>query len=247
VTPKPQQGNPKPRLFRLSEDQAIINRLGFNNDGAEMIAKRMNHIREKGNQGIIGVNVGANKDSENRIKDYALCAKKFTQTASYFTANVSSPNTQGLRDLQKASFLEELLTDVLNVAHKNKEIPVFLKIAPDQQDYALDAIIDLINKLPVAGIIASNTTISRPNTLISECQRETGGLSGKPLFDLSTSLVTEIKKGLNADKMLIGTGGITSGISAKEKINAGADAIQLYSGLIYHGKKLIDDILAEIV
>jgi len=245
VTPKPQIGNVKPRLFRLSQDEAIINRMGFNNDGAEIVAKRMDKIRQSGNQGIIGVNIGANKDSEDRVADYALCANHFTQTASYFTANVSSPNTQGLRNLQAVEFLERLLTDTLNVAHKEKNIPVFLKIAPDRQDYDLESIVKLVNALPVAGIIASNTTVSRSASLKSQHKNEAGGLSGKPLFDLSTMLLQDIKQSLGKDKLLIGVGGINSGKDAQQKIKSGADAVQIYSGLIYHGKRLIDDILSS--
>lgn len=246
VTPKPQIGNPKPRLFRLKEDQAVINRMGFNNDGAEIIAKRMDKIRHKGNQGIIGVNIGANKDSDDRIADYAKSAAYFLDTASYFTVNVSSPNTHGLRNLQGTEFLDKLLNDVLSVAHKHKNMPVFLKIAPDRQDYDLEAIIQLINQLPVAGLIASNTTISRPESLKSKHAHEAGGLSGKPLFDISTALIKDIKQSLNADKMLIGVGGIASSTDAQAKLQAGADAIQLYSALVYQGKKLVDDILQEI-
>lgn len=245
VTPKPQIGNPKPRLFRLSDDTAIINRMGFNNDGAEVIAKRMHAIRNTGNTGIIGVNIGANKDSSDRIADYAKCCTYFTDTASYFTVNVSSPNTAGLRDLQATDFLNQLLNDVLNVAHKDKNIPIFLKIAPDRSDYDLSQIINLINELPIAGIIASNTTVSRPEFLTDDNKTQTGGLSGKPLMDLSTQLLLDIKQELNSDKILIGVGGITTGQDAITKLHAGGDAIQIYSGLIYYGKRLIDDIIKE--
>jgi dihydroorotate dehydrogenase len=245
VTPKPQIGNPKPRLFRLTADTAIINRMGFNNDGAEIISKRMQKIRDTGNTGIIGVNIGANKDSDNRIADYARCTTYFTDTASYFTVNVSSPNTAGLRDLQATDFLKRLLEDVLNVAHKDKTIPVLLKIAPDRADYDLSQIIHLINTLPITGIIASNTTISRPDSLTDSHKNETGGLSGKPLMDLSTQLLKDIKRELHHDKILIGAGGISNGDDAITKIHAGSDAVQIYSGLIYYGKQLIDDIIKE--
>jgi dihydroorotate dehydrogenase len=245
VTPKPQSGNPKPRLFRLSSDTAIINRMGFNNDGAETIASRMQTIRSKGITDVIGVNIGANKDSDNRIADYAVCANYFTDTASYFTVNVSSPNTAGLRDLQAADFLNQLLNDVLNVAHKQKPIPIFLKISPDRTDYDLTAIIKLINELPITGIIASNTTLSRPESLVDSHKTQAGGLSGKPLMTLSTDLLRDIKQALNTDKILIGVGGITSGDDAITKIHAGSDCVQIYSGLIYQGKKLIDDIITE--
>lgn len=245
VTPKPQLGNPKPRLFRLKQDQAIINRMGFNNDGAVRVAQRIDTIRNKGNTSIIGVNIGANKDSDDRIADYALCCSYFTQTASYFTANVSSPNTEGLRNLQATDYLKQLLNDVLNIAHKNKPIPVFLKISPDRNDYDLSQIVDLINELPVAGIIASNTTITRP-ALNSDNKDEKGGLSGKPLFDLATTLLRDIKQSLHKDKILIGVGGINNGTDAIEKIHAGADAVQIYSGLIYHGRTLIHDIHTEL-
>ena len=245
VTPKPQSGNPKPRLFRLSTDEAIINRMGFNNDGAQIIAKRMQAIRSKGITDIIGVNIGANKDSDDRIADYALCSTYFTDTASYFTVNVSSPNTAGLRDLQNVDFLKKLLNDVLNAAHKNKPIPVLLKISPDRTDYDLTAMIRLINELPITGIIASNTTITRPESLTDAHKVETGGLSGNPLMTLSTDLLRDIKQELNSDKILIGVGGISSGDDAITKIHAGSDAVQIYSGLIYQGKKLINDIVTE--
>lgn len=245
VTLRPQSGNPKPRLFRLTEDNAIINRMGFNNDGADIISSRIHKIRNANNNGIIGINIGVNKDSENRIADYALCADYFTDTASYFTINVSSPNTVGLRELQTTENLKRLLNDVLNTTQKKKSIPVFLKISPDRNDYILEDIVKLVNELPIAGLIASNTTITRPSYLMSCFKQETGGLSGKPLFNLSTELLKDIKKMLDKNKILIGVGGINSGNDAVAKIHAGCDVIQIYTGLVYQGQKLIDDIIKE--
>lgn len=247
VTPLPQIGNEKPRLFRLKEDMAVINRMGFNNDGAEIVSKRLKQRLAQGKFGIVGVNIGANKDSEDKIKDYAVCANYFLDTASYFTVNVSSPNTQGLRDLQKGQSLLPLLDGVLNVVAKsNRHIPVLLKIAPDLMQEDLEEIADIVAGLNIAGIITTNTTISRPSYLTSEYKEESGGLSGRPLFDMSTEICLAMRALLPNDKVVIGAGGVYSADTAMAKRQAGADLVQLYSCLVYKGPALIEEILQNL-
>lgn len=244
VTPLPQQGNPQPRLFRLPEDTAVINRMGFNNDGAERVSARLKKRADAGKTGIVGVNIGANKDSEDRVKDYGICAKYFTDTASYFTVNVSSPNTAGLRNLQSGENLLPLLEGVLDVAQAaEKNIPVLLKIAPDLMQEDIEEIADVVNNLPIAGVIATNTTIARPDTLISKAQSEAGGLSGAPVFDPSNAVLSSLKSVLYPEKIIVGVGGIDSARAAKQKLELGADLLQLYSALVYKGPQLITDIL----
>ena len=247
VTPKPQSGNPAPRLFRLPEDMGVINRMGFNNDGAETISARLKRRANSGKKGIVGVNIGANKDSDNREKDYAECAKYFLDTASYFTVNVSSPNTAGLRNLQTGRHLLPLLEGVLDVAHTpQKTIPVLLKIAPDLMHEDIEDISDVVNNLPIAGVIATNTTIARPQSLQSAAKDETGGLSGAPVFDPSNAVLETLRALLYPEKTLIGVGGITSARTAQHKLEIGADLIQLYSALVYKGPQLIKEILAML-
>lgn len=239
VTPLPQIGNPRPRLFRLLEDEAVINRMGFNNDGAEIVSKRLKKRMDKGKKGIVGVNIGANKDSDNRTGDYAVCAKAFLEVASYLTVNVSSPNTAGLRNLQTSEHLIPLLEGVLNATQGTK--PILLKIAPDLLHEDLEDIAATINHLPITGVITTNTTVSRP-ILQSEYSKEAGGLSGKPLYDLSTCVTEVMRTLLLNDKIIIGVGGIESVITAQGKLDAGADLIQLYSALVFKGPALIKDI-----
>lgn len=244
VTPLPQKGNEKPRLFRLKEDQAVINRMGFNNDGAEMISKRLKKRRYNGQDGIVGVNIGANKDSDDRVRDYALCASAFTDVASYFTVNVSSPNTEGLRDLQAAEYLLPLLQGVLNVVETSGQaIPVLLKIAPDLMQEDIEEIADIVNNMPVAGIIATNTTLSRPDMLQSKDKGERGGLSGAPLLDISNNVTSVLRSLLLPEKIIIGAGGIKSADTARQKLDIGADLLQIYSCLVYQGPQLINEIL----
>jgi dihydroorotate dehydrogenase len=241
VTPRPQAGNPRPRLFRLSEDQAVINRMGFNNDGHELVLRRLEARRDRG--GIVGINIGANKDSEDRIADYVLGLQKFSGVASYITINISSPNTPGLRNLQARDDLLRLL-DRLNEKRAAK-IPMLLKIAPDLSDDELQDVADACGNDAVDGVIISNTTISRP-ALISSHARETGGLSGRPLFKLSTRQLATFHKMTSGRIPLIGVGGVSDTETAWAKICAGASLIQLYSALVYHGPALVTDICAGL-
>ena len=247
LTPRPQPGNPRPRLFRLREDEAIINRMGFNNCGHEAAFRRLARYRDKGGTGVIGVNIGANKDSDDRIADYAAGAARFAEVASYLTINISSPNTPGLRDLQGARELARLLDAVgeaLNRAARRP--PVVVKIAPDIDDEQLAAIIETSIEGGAAGLIVSNTTIARPPTLRSGQAREPGGLSGRPLFAPSTRLLAKAH-GLAAGRLaLIGAGGVMSGAEAWAKITAGAALAQVFTGFVYRGPGLIADILRHL-
>ncbi len=250
VTPKPQAGNPRPRLFRLSRDEAIINRMGFNNDGAEVVLRRLAARANRG--GIVGVNVGANRDSADRIADYVRMIDLFAPVASYFTVNVSSPNTPGLRDLQHASALDDLLARVTDARERVRksagDSPVLLKIAPDLSLTELDDVVQIARARRVDGMIVANTTTARPASLRSTAQaHEQGGLSGRPLFRLSTRMVAETYVRVEGAFPLIGVGGIDSGGAALMKIRAGATLIQLYSPLIYKGLSLVEDIKTDLV
>ncbi|MDB5638649.1 MAG: hypothetical protein JWP51_3557 [Bradyrhizobium sp.] len=249
VTPKPQGGNARPRLFRLERDEAVINRLGFNNDGAEAVLRRLAgraHLT-----GILGVNVGANKDSADRIADYVKLIEAFAPVASYFTVNVSSPNTPGLRNLQHAAALDDLLAKVIDARERVRQnagdSPVLLKIAPDLSLAELDDVVHIARSRRVDGMIVANTTLARPSTLRELARaREQGGLSGRPLFRLSTRMVAETYVRAEGAFPLIGVGGIDSGGAALTKIRAGASLIQLYSALIYKGLGLVDDIKNDL-
>ncbi len=249
VTPRPQTGNPRPRLFRLEADEGVINRLGFNNEGAAAMLKRLSARGQDG--GIVGVNIGANRDSADRIADYAQLVGTFAGVASYLTVNVSSPNTPGLRDLQEARALDDLLARVLDAREKARSgaraVPVLLKIAPDLSLSDLDDVVGMARKHGVDGMIVSNTTISRPTSLRAvEKARETGGLSGKPLFRLATRMLAETFVRAEGAFPLIGVGGIDSGASAIAKIKAGATLLQLYSALVYRGIGLVGEIKADL-
>ena len=237
VTPRPQQGNVQPRLFRLVEDQAVINRMGFNNDGQEAVLRRLEARRNR--DGIVGVNIGANKDSTDRIADYVLGLEKFGAIASYITINISSPNTPGLRNMQGREELLKLLF-ALNAKRKST-LPMLLKIAPDLAEADLQDVADVCAREDVDAVIISNTTISRPR-LMSVHATESGGLSGKPLFDLSTRQLALFFK-MTAGKIpLVGVGGVSDVETAWAKIRAGASLIQLYSALVYQGPALIGKI-----
>jgi len=249
VTPKPQGGNPRPRLFRLERDEAVINRMGFNNDGAEPVLRRLAGRAHLG--GIVGVNVGANKDSADRVADYVRLIETFAPVASYFTVNISSPNTPGLRNLQQASQLDDLLAKVLEardrVRRKSGDTPVLLKIAPDLSLAELDDAVHVARSRGVDGMIVSNTTLARPNTLREQMRaKEQGGLSGRPLFRLSTRMVAETFVRVEGAFPLIGVGGIDTGGAALTKIRAGASLIQLYSSLVYKGLGLVESIKADL-
>jgi dihydroorotate dehydrogenase len=249
VTPVPQAGNPRPRLFRLDRDEAVINRMGFNNDGAEAVLRRLAARANLG--GIIGVNVGANKDSPDRVGDYVRLIETFAPVASYFTVNVSSPNTPGLRSMQQAHILDDLLAKVIDarerVRQKAGDTPVLLKIAPDLSLAELDEVVHVARSRRVDGMIVANTTIGRPSTLREQMRgKETGGLSGRPLFRLSTRMVAETYVRVEGAFPLIGVGGIDSGGAALTKIRAGASLVQLYSSLVYKGIGLIDEIKSDL-
>jgi dihydroorotate dehydrogenase len=243
ITPRPQPGNPRPRIFRLPRDGAVINRLGFPSGGHLAVHARLALIRR---QGLIGINLGANKESQDRTADYARGIEAFADLADYFTINISSPNTPGLRDLQRAEALDDLLARVLDtrdhMARSFPRRPVLLKIAPDLSLAELDAIIACARKRRIDGLIISNTTVSRPSSLRDDAARETGGLSGQPLFALSTRMLASAFLRVDGQFPLIGAGGIDSADAAWAKLEAGASLIQLYTGLIFKGPALIGDI-----
>ncbi|WP_334175654.1 quinone-dependent dihydroorotate dehydrogenase [Pseudoxanthobacter sp.] len=248
VTPLAQPGNPRPRLFRLVEDRGIINRMGFNNAGHAPALARLRARR--GRPGIVGVNVGANKDAADRMADYVTGIARFAAVADYFTVNVSSPNTPGLRDLQAKAALEELLARALEARDAAAEgagrrVPVLLKIAPDLDEHGLDDVAEAIAGSGLDGLIVSNTTISRP-ALASPRARESGGLSGRPLFPLSTIALAKMRGRVGPGLPLIGVGGVDSAETAFAKIAAGANLVQLYSGLVYEGPDLIGRILGGL-
>ncbi len=231
ITPLPQPGNPRPRLFRLVEDRAVINRMGFNNGGAEAAVERL--ARRRGRPGIVGINIGANKDSPDRIADYAGLARLMAPLASYLAVNVSSPNTPGLRALQDEAALTALLDAVLE-ARGSKGPPVFLKVAPDLEPADIDAIARIALDKGLGALIVSNTTISRP-PLRSRHAGEAGGLSGAPLKDLAQQRLRDFRKATGGALPLVGVGGIASAEDAWARIRAGASLVQLYSAMVYEG------------
>ncbi len=236
ITPLAQTGNPKPRVFRLPKDQGVINRLGFNNEGHDRALERLQ--TRAGKSGIVGVNVGANKDSDDRANDYVLGIRAFYSHADYFTVNISSPNTPGLRDLQAKDQLASLLDRVLEArielaGSSNKNVPVFLKIAPDVSENELDDITQVVLDKRIEGMIVSNTTLDR--TSLKFPTKEAGGLSGKPLMERSTIMLAKTRRRVGKELPIIGVGGVDDAQSAFEKISAGADLVQLYSGMIYQG------------
>jgi dihydroorotate dehydrogenase len=244
VTPKPQAGNPRPRLFRLTEDRAVINRMGFNNQGLEAFAARL----ARRGPGMVGANIGANKDSEDRIGDYVTCLERLWGLASYFTINISSPNTPGLRALQTRAALEELLgrlAEARDALPREGLVPMFLKVAPDLQEGEVEAIVETVAANGLAGIIVSNTTVTRP-PLSSAHAAETGGLSGAPLKALSTQKLREFAAASGGRLALIGAGGVACGDDAYAKIRAGASAVQLYSALVFEGPGLVARIKREL-
>ncbi|MBZ9862864.1 quinone-dependent dihydroorotate dehydrogenase [Mesorhizobium sp. CA12] len=243
VTPLPQAGNPKPRIFRLTADEAVINRLGFNNEGHAAAEKRL--AARKGRPGIVGVNIGANKDNADRIADYERGVARFAPYASYLTVNISSPNTPGLRNMQAREQLGELLSRVMKArAAAPAQPPVFLKIAPDLVEAELEDIAAEIAEKKIDGVIVSNTTLARTGLRSGGVANETGGLSGKPLFERSTAVLARMRKLLGPSIAIIGVGGVDSTETALEKIRAGADLVQLYTGMIYAGPALPGRIIA---
>lgn len=251
LTPKAQPGNEKPRLFRLLKDQALINRMGFNNDGVEIARLRL--AKRKNKNLIIGGNIGKNKltPNENATDDYLKCFKALYEVVDYFVVNVSSPNTPGLRALQEKEPLLQLLKTIqaLNLS-KTKTKPILLKIAPDLSNEQLDDIIDIVKQTQIAGVIATNTTISREGLNTPEAEIKelgAGGLSGKPLRQRSTEVIAYLKQTSGNAFPVIGVGGIHSAEDALEKIKAGADLIQLYTGFIYEGPQLIKNIHTRLL
>ncbi|MBB4197412.1 dihydroorotate dehydrogenase (quinone) [Rhodoblastus sphagnicola] len=249
LTPRPQAGNEKPRLFRLHEDRGVINRFGFNNAGHEKAREKL--LRRASRGGVVGVNIGANKDSTDRAADYVAGVKNFADLASYFTVNISSPNTPGLRDLQQADALDDLLARVLAARDEAAEDlprrPVLLKIAPDLTLADLDDVVRVARERGVDGMIVSNTTLARPDSLRDELSNETGGLSGAPLFALSTQMLAQTFLRVENQFPLIGVGGVDSPEAAWAKIKAGASLIQLYSALVYEGLGLVARIKQGLV
>ena len=235
LTPRPQSGNPRPRLFRLAEDRAVINRMGFNNGGVESALER---LKNRPRTGLVGINIGANKDTENRVLDYIAAFEAVAPHADYVTVNISSPNTPGLRALQDKAALDELLDAVLGLrARPDLKVPVFLKVAPDLEPADIDDVADVAIKRGLDALIVSNTTISRPS-LRSRHAGETGGLSGAPLKGLAQQRIKDFRKASGGAIPLIGAGGIESSDDAYARIRAGASAIQLYSALVYEGPGL---------
>ena len=234
ITPFPQAGNPRPRLFRLVEDRAVINRMGFNNAGAEVAVHRL--AGRKGRSGVVGVNIGANKDSADRIADYALMTEIMARHATYLAVNISSPNTPGLRALQDESALTELLDAVIE-ARDGSQVPIFLKVAPDLEPADVDAIARIAMDKKLGALIVSNTTITRP-LLQSPHASETGGLSGAPLRDLAQQHLRDFRNATGGAIPLVGVGGIATAEDAWARIRAGASLVQLYSAMVYGGPGL---------
>ena len=242
ITPRPQPGNPKPRLFRLYRDEAIINRMGFNNNGMEAAARRLSR-RTHAHPVPVGLNLGANKDSDDRAGDYVKVFGACGAHVDFVTVNVSSPNTERLRDLQGPVALKALLERVLERREAmDKYVPVLLKIAPDLNDDELEAIVDVARSVRLDGIVATNTTIQRKG-LRDGNRKEQGGLSGRPLFEKSTRVLAKLSALTQGHLPLIGVGGVASAADAYAKITAGASAVQIYTALIFHGLSLVDEIV----
>jgi dihydroorotate dehydrogenase len=250
VTLLPQPGNPRPRLFRLKADEGVINRLGFNSEGADTVLRRLAARASRG--GIVGVNVGANKDSRDRIGDYVRQIEMFAPVASYFTCNISSPNTPGLRDLQQGKVFDELLSRVMDararMSRQAGTTPVLIKIAPDLTLNELDDVVGAARRHRVDGMIVGNTTVARPPWLLDRAiAHEVGGLSGRPLFALATRMLAETYVRVEEAFPLVGVGGIDSGETALAKIRAGAAVVQLYSSLVFRGLGLVGEIKSELI
>ena len=245
VTPLKQFGNPKPRIFRLKDDDALINRLGFNNDGIEIIKNR---IKLNDKKGIVGVNIGPNKETKDQKNDFCLGLKNFFDIADYITVNISSPNTEGLRDFHEQEKLKNLLLALNKIKKENKtDISLLLKVSPDIEDNHISEIVDVATNNDIAAIILTNTTNGNRDNLRSEIKKEKGGLSGKPLQEISTNMIKKFYKQLNGKIPIIGVGGVDSGKSAYEKITAGASLLQLYTGFIYKGPSAAKDIKKGLI
>ena len=245
VTPERQLGNPKPRIFRLEKDQALINRLGFNNHGSEIISKR---ISENHPEGFLGINIGPNKETKNKEEDYFVCLSRLSKYAGYITIDISSPNTDGLRNFHSQEKLKKLLIG-LNKIKKEKKIDqsIVIKISPDIEGSEISQIVELVKSQNIHGIIVSNTTDNNRESLSDIKKSEVGGLSGQPLKEISTNLIKKFYKETKGEVKIIGVGGVDSGQSAFEKITAGADAVQLYTGMVYKGPGIVKEIKKELI
>ena len=244
VTPKPQYGNPKPRIFRNYSENSIINRLGFNNKGIDYL---VNNLKKRKYEGVVGVNIGANKSSNGnqRIKDYLLCIDKIHRLADYITINISSPNTPNLRDLHLKENLQNLIISVeKKVAEVNFKKPIFLKISPDETNESIEMIVDLVKNSSITGLVATNTTIDKKNLTNKKLKKEDGGVSGQPLMDKSTNKISLIRSKCS-DMPVIGVGGVMSKDDYLSKLNAGADLVQIYTGFIIKGPNLINQIVRD--
>ena len=245
ITPLKQFGNPKPRIFRLKDDYALINRLGFNNDGIEIIKNR---IKSDGKKGILGINIGPNKETKDQKNDFCLGLKNFFNIADYITVNISSPNTEGLRDFHDQEKLKDLLVSLNKIKKDNKtNIPLLLKVSPDINENDIPEIVNVATKHNISAIILTNTTNSNRDNLKSESKKEEGGLSGEPLQQISTNMIKKFYKQLHGKIPIIGVGGVNSGKSAYEKIIAGASLLQLYTGFVYRGPSAAKDIKKELI
>ena len=244
VTPKPQYGNPKPRIFRNYSENSIINRLGFNNKGIDYL---VNNLKKRKYEGVVGVNIGANKSSNGnqRIEDYLLCIDKIHRFADYITINISSPNTPDLRDLHLKENLKNLIISVeKKVAEINYKKPIFLKISPDETNESIEMIVDLVKNSSITGLVATNTTTDKKNLTNEKLKKEDGGVSGQPLMDKSTNKISLIRSKCS-DIPVIGVGGVMSKDDYLSKINAGADLVQIYTGFIIKGPNLINQIVRD--
>lgn len=250
VTPRPQSGNPRPRLFRIPEAQALINRMGFNNQGVDAL---VNHIKRAHYRGILGVNIGKNKDTPlNRAaEDYSHCLEKIYPYASYITVNISSPNTPDLRQLQQGNYFEQLISSLTQCRLKLSErfhahVPLLVKLSPDENDETLKAMAEVVLRYGVEGIIATNTSCARDSVAHLPHGREEGGLSGRPLKERSTRCLQTLKKVVGDQVALIGVGGIDSAEAAQQKLDAGASLLQLYTGLVYQGPGLVSQLTKNL-
>jgi len=245
ITPKQQLGNPKPRIFRLEKDQALINRLGFNNHGSETVLKRISNNHP---EGFLGINIGPNKETKNKKEDYYICLSRLGAHSGYVTINISSPNTEGLRNFHDHEEMKKLLSG-LNKIKKEQKIncPLAIKISPDINDNEIGKIVELISEQNIQSVIVSNTTDSNRDNLSDIKKYEKGGLSGRPLKDISTNLIKKFYKETKGKIKIIGVGGVDSGESAFEKIAAGADAVQLYTGMVYKGPGIVKEIKKDLI
>lgn len=245
VTPRRQLGNPKPRIFRLEKDEALINRLGFNNHGLDVVSKRISNNLPSG---CLGINIGPNKDTQRKEEDYYSCLTKLSQYGSYITINISSPNTVGLRDFHNQKELKKLLNGINKIKKENNILkPIVVKLSPDINDNEISEIIELIIKYDISGIIVSNTTDRNRENLADLKKDEAGGLSGKPIKNLSTNLIKKFYKETKGKIQIIGVGGVDSGNSAFEKITAGANVVQLYTGMVFKGPGIVKHIKKDLI